>query len=210
MPGDFSELDLWVKGLERLENGLARGQEIFVANEMRYLNLAQNVGRQWMLATVPDKMEPTVWAERVDNFTNLVFSRLGAKSFEIFYNGRAEDDAPGAQNKEITYEDVLQWVEAGPENGGKDITAIESNRGRAAEQIAYDVHQAINQYRLGFPGEKDYGPITARLERWVEFGEAGELFLDRLVGLLEVWHATLEPVMQRDLSDWVDDLIAEF
>lgn len=210
MPGDFSELDLWVRGLGRLEKGLANGVEVLKVNENRYLEVARNVGGQALMALRPDNVDPEEWFEQVREFENLVFSRISSNGVEIYYEGRTEEDAKRGTVPLITYDDVLEWVNAGVENGGKDITAIESNRGRAAEQIAYDVHTAIRQYRLGIQGEKDYGPITERLERFVESrvlsGNLGEL----LEVVLSTWQAVLAPLMERDLSDWVDELIAEF
>lgn len=210
MAGDFSELDQWVKGLERLEKGLQGGREIFVANENRYLDLARNVGGQTLIAIRPENVDPEEWFEEVREFENLVFSRMTGNGMEIIYQGRTEEDGKRGTIPLITYDDVLEWVNAGPENGGKDITAIEGNRGRAPEQIAYDVHTAVRQHRLGFAGEKDYGPITERLEKFIESrvlsGNLGEM----LGAVLSAWFTVLVPLMERDLADWVDDLIAEF
>ena len=208
MAGDFSELDKWVRGLESMEKGLAQGREIFSANEMRYLSLARNVGTQTLMAMRPENVDPEEWFEEVREFENLVFSRMTGSGMEISYQGRSEEDTKRGTVTLITYDDVLEWVNAGVENGGKDITAIESNRGRVAEQIAYDVHTAIRQYRLGFPTEKDYGPITARLEKFVEDRVLAGNMAEMLEAVLAAWAGALEPLMERDLADWVDDLIA--
>ena len=215
MKWDTKELDEWIDGLESMERQMASGgADLFGAHEVRYLGLAQRVGGQTLLALMPDGVDPQEWSERVSDFVDLVFSRLGngGRALEIVYAGRADEDSPGKGGKAaraITYDDVLEWVRAGVENGGKDKTVVENNRGRADEQIAYDVLTAIRQQRLGF-ANKDYSGITERLEAWVEgrvlAGDFGEL----LLAVLDAWLAALGPVMERDLADWADEVIASW
>ena len=206
---DTSGMERWEKGLAALEKGLAAGEDVFVVNETRYLDLARNVAEQTLVALAPRDVDPDDWYDRVREFQSLVFSRMSGKRLEIFYEGRTETDSRGKNVSTIRYEDVLDWVKAGPENGGKDKTAIETNRGRVDEQIAYDVHQAILQHRLGFE-KKDYSRITARLEEWVDqrvlAGDLGEM----LAAVLDAWVAALAAVVERDMGDWADDLIAGF
>jgi hypothetical protein len=211
MGWDASELDEWVTGLERLEKDLNAGMEdVFQRNEDRYLQMARQVSRQFLLAVPNEDLEPEVWAQRIEDFVDLVFSRQRGNAFEIFYHGRTESDKPGDARREITYDDVLNWVKAGPENGGKDKTILEQERGRqdgrVDEHIAYNVWEAIAQYRLG-TAMKDYGPITERLERWVDFGESGNKMLDHLPTILNAWAAALEPVLAEDLDDFLDRAI---
>lgn len=206
---DLSDLEAFERGLERMGDQLADGGALFRVHEMRYLSIAKAVTIQYLLSVPNDQVERDVWAGRAQDFVELIFDREFGNGLEIFWRGRADDDEPGKQDKEITYDDVLRWVEAGPENGGKDKTAIENTRNRPDEQIAYDVYTAIRQYRLGIPGEKDYGPITERLERWIEFGESANYFLELLPEILNLWESVLAPVMERDLSDWMDDLMAD-
>lgn len=209
MGWDASELDEWVEGLESLQRDLVGGRGPLVANEMRYLDIARNVALQVLLAMKPDDQDPDQWFDQVRDFQELVMSRLTGKGIEIFYEGRTEKDSKGRNVAVITYQDVLDWVKTPPEEGGKDKTAIETNRGRADEQIAYDVHQAIMQHRLGFE-KKDYGRITERLERFVEqrvlAGDLGTM----LLAVLDGWANALLPVMERDLADMVDDAVAHF
>jgi hypothetical protein len=193
---DLSELEAFEKGLDRLGDQLGDGSALFATHRARYLAMAKHASMQFLLGAPSDKVDRETWAERADDFVDLIFAEQAG-------------NAPSKQNKEINYDDVLRWVEAGPENGGKDKTAIETNRGRSDEQIAYDVYTAIRQYRLGIPGDIDYGPITERLERWIDFGESANYFLEKLPDLLEVWTNLLVPVMERDLSDWADDLLAD-
>jgi hypothetical protein len=208
MAKGFEELDEWVRGLESMEKNLSDlGSTLFHKHEIRYLSLAQRVGGQFLLGCRPDGIDDQEWSDRVADFVELVLSRIGKKSFEIFYEGRTDEDGVGKPGKEITYDDVLSWVRAGPENGGKDKTAIENNRGRADEQIAYDVHQAIKQQRLGF-AKKDYSGITERLERWVDHGVLVNHLSDLLPFVLDVWFATLEPVLENDFEMEIDDVLS--
>ena len=206
MAGDFSELDVWVRGLERMEADMAKGADLFEAHEARYLSLARSVGAQTLLAMQPDDVDPEEWMNQVREFEALVFSRMTSTGMEIVYEGRTEEDPSGGVRKvNITYDDVLEWVKAGPENGGKDKTMVENTRDRADEQIAYDVFQATKQQAFGFSG-KDYSAITARLEEWVNQrvlrGDMGEL----LEAVLGAWVMALEPVLERDLADWADEV----
>lgn len=205
---DLSELEAFERGLERMGDQLADGGALFRVHELRYLDLARQVSEQTLLLLRPDGVDPDEWYDQVRDFSSLIFSRMSGASLEIFYEGRAETDATGRGVVPITYEDVLDWVQAGPENGGKDKTAIENTRNRPDEQIAYDVHQAILQHRLGFE-KKDYSRITERLERWVESRVLAGGLGDMLVAALDAWLAVLAPVMERDLSDWMDDLMAD-
>jgi hypothetical protein len=210
MAKGFQELDKWAKGLKRLEKGVENGAAgVFDKNQTRYLQIAKRVATQYLLSNPSLDVEFEVWAERVQDFVGLIFSKAGGDYLEIFYRGRVESDKFTKPGSTVTYDDVLSWVRAGAENGGKDKTAVENSRNRADEQIAYDVFTAVRQNRLGFPGEKDYGPIAARLERWVDFGESSNVFLERLPGVLEAWEMALNPIMEADFSDWADQLIAK-
>lgn len=206
---DMSELERAERGLERLGAELGDGSAFFVTHRHRYLAMARSASIQFLLSAQNDKVERDVWAARAEDFVELIFASQVGNALEIFWRGREEKDEVSGRDKEITYEDVLKWVEAGAENGGKDKTAIENTRNRPDEQIAYDVYTAIRQYRLGIPGEKDYGPITERLERWIDFGESANYFLELLPELLKIWEFLLAPVMERDLSEWIDDLLAD-
>ena len=215
MKWDTSELDEWIEGLETLEKGMAAGgPDLFKAHGQRYEDLARRVGGQTLLALMPEGQDPQEWSLRVQDFMDLVFSQMGSgwKSMEIIYAGREEVDGPsksGKGAKAITYDDVLEWVRAGVEGGGKDKTAVENTRNRADEQIAYDVLTAIRQQRLGF-ADKDYTAITDRLEAWVESRVLAGDFSDLLLAVLDAWLAALGPVMEQDLSEWADELIAAF
>ncbi len=144
------------------------------------------------------------------DFAEMVFSRPLMPGLEIIFAGRAEFDKMAARNRgtkegnftPITYDDVLAWVKAGTENGGKDLSAIESTRERSPNQIAYDVHNAIKQHRLGIE-KKDYSRINQRLEDWVNSRlMAGDM--DALLNaVLEAWAGALFPIMSRDFDDWI-------
>ncbi len=201
-----SEINRWVDGLTAMGRELKEGVDLFRAHEERYLAIARRVGGQTLLALTPDGVDPNDWRERVSEFEELIFSRLTGKGMEIIYAGRSVEDGKGKRQVPITYEDVLEWVQAGVENGGKDKTAIENNRGRSDEQIAYDVNTAIRQHRLGFE-KKDYSAITERLEEWVENRVIAGDFADLLVVVLDAWITALVVVMERDLADWADEII---
>jgi hypothetical protein len=202
--------DDFISDLQRIHDGLEDPRAFFAAHEAGYLEMARRVGVQTLLAMRPQEVAADVWRENVENFAELVFSRSIAGGLEILYAGRTESQREGAAGKAsytpITYADVLEWVRAGPENGGKDLTAIENSRGRNPEQIAYDVHNAIVQHRLGIE-KKDYGRITERLEEWVNSrvlaGDMGEL----LAAVLEAWFTVLAPVVGRDFEQWVEKVM---
>ena len=206
MAGDFAELDEWVKGLESLERELRGGGELFQRHAGRYLELAKTVAGQTLLGLMPEGQDPLDWRDRVHDFVELVFSRVGEDSLEIVYAGRSAEDRGGKQVS-VTYDDVLKWVQAGVEHGGKDKTAVENNRNRADEQIAYDVHQAIKQHHMGGVSKKDYSGITARLERWVEERVLAGDFSELLMAVLDAWSAALEPVLWADFDQWLDECV---
>lgn len=203
-----SEIERWVTGLGNLGAELADGADFFRVHEERYVAIARNVGGQALLALVPDGVDPSVWRDRVAEFEELIFSRLTSHGMEIIYAGRSEEDGKGTRQVKITYDDVLEWVKAGAEHGGKDKTAIENTRDRVDEQIAYDVNTAIIQHRLGFE-KKDYSRITARLEEWVESRVLSGDFADLLLVVLDAWVAALLVVMEKDLADWADESIMD-
>ncbi len=198
-----SEIGKWVTGLSNLGDALGHGEEIFVRNERRYLDIAQRVGGQALLAMIPDGEDPQEWGERVSDFVDLVFTRqsTGAKAMEIIYAGRAANDSKSTRQTQVTYADVLEWVKAGVEHGGKDKTAIENTRNRSDEQIAYDVNTALRQQRLGL-GSQDYSAITERLERWVESRVLKGDFPGMLVIVLDAWFHAVGIAMERDLEAW--------
>lgn len=209
MAKGFQELEKWAKGMKRLEKGVDEGGALLMEkNQARYLQIAKRVATQYLLSNPSLDVEFEVWAERVQDFVDLIFSKAGGDYLEIFYRGRVEGDRPGRPGAAVTYDDVLSWVKAGVENGGKDKTAVENSRNRADEQIAYDVFTAVRQHRLGLPGEKDYGPIASRLEQWANFGESATGMTDRLPGVLEAWEMALDPIIEADFSEWADQLIA--
>ncbi len=206
---DLSELDDLVRGLEGMGREMAEGADgFFRENRVGYVDVARQAARQYLLMTPPDDADPEVWAQRTDDFVELILARQAGDALEVFWRGREEgDDAPRREGRGISYDDVLRWVQAGAENGGKDKTAVENTRGRADERIAYDVYTAIRQYRLGFTGEKDYGPITERLERWMDLGKSAGAFLERLPGVLAAWENVLGPMMAADLEAWTEGLV---
>lgn len=206
MAGDFSELDRWVKGLEGMADDLSDPRGVLGFHEVRYLDMAREVGLQTLLVLRPEDKDPDQWWDQARDFVAVVFSHLTSNGIEIFFRGdiEREERKGNAFAREITYADVLEWVKTPPEEGGKDKTAIENNRGREDEQIAYDVHQAILQHRLGFE-KKDYGRITERLERFVDERLLGGSLGEFLEAVLEAWANVLGPVMARDMADWVDD-----
>jgi hypothetical protein len=199
----MSEFDPWVLGLEKLHVSLADGETVFERHEARYLDIAQRVGGQTLLMMIPDGVDPDDWGGRVSDFVDLVFSRLisSGRGMEIIYAGRSAADGTG-QSVQVTYADVLEWVKAGVENGGKDKTAIENTRNRSDEQIAYDVNTALRQQRLGL-GNTDYTAITERLERWVESRVLAGDFPDMLEAVLDAWAYALDAAMGRDFMAWV-------
>ncbi len=207
---DMNELDDFIGDLERIQSALGDATAFFATYEAGYLEMARQVGRQTLLAMRPPEMDSDAWAENVANFTDLVFSRTLAGGLEILYAGRTglrEEEAAGLVSyTAITYDDVWEWVNAGQENGGKDMTDAELVRGRDPKQIAYDVITAINQHHLGFE-KKDYGRITARLEEWVNSRVlAGDMDL-LLEAVLEAWYNALCPVVERDFEKWVDEVV---
>lgn len=206
----LTELDEFAADLERIHAALSDAGAFFAVHEPGYLEIARRVGTQTLMALRPTAMDADQWAENVANFTDLVFSRSIAGGLEILYAGRTglrkEEAAGKVAYTPVTYQDVLEWVRAGPEHGGKDLTAVENTRNRNPEQIAYDVHNAIVQHRLGLE-KKDYGRITERLEEWVNSRVlAGDMGL-MLEAVLESWYAALCPVVARDFERWVDEVI---
>ena len=207
-----SEIARWVDGLESLRGELSEGDSFFRVHEERYLAIARNVGGQALLALTPEGIDANDWRDRVAEFQELVFSRLTGSGLEIIYAGRSEEDAKGTRQVKITYDDVLEWVRAGPENGGKDKTIIEQTRGkkdgRADEHITYNVYEAIEQQRLG-TAMKDYSGILKRLEEWVENRVLSGDFADLLVVVLDAWLEAVAVAAERDLADWVDEAIED-
>ena len=203
---DLSEFDAMLADLRRLHEDLSDATDFFAKHEERYLALSRKVAVQTLLALRPEGVDGAQWREDVTEFSLLVFSHSIPGGLEILYAGRTEDrrDEQGGRTTftAISYESVLEWVNAGPENGGKDVTAIENTRNRAPEQIAYDVLTAINQHRLGIE-KKDYGAIAGRLEEWVNSRVLSGDIEALLEAVLEAWYAALGPVVARDFEKWV-------
>lgn len=213
MGWNTKDLDRMMDDLRGLRKTMSNaGYEVFKKHGHAYEQIARQASTQYLLGVPSQEVDPEVWAARVEDFVELIFSRHAGNAFEVFYRGRTEEDKPSNAKTDITYQDVLDWVKAGPEHGGKDKTIIEQEQGRkdtrVDEHIAFNVHEAIVQYRLGIPGSKDYGPITERLENWIKFGESGGYFMDLLPNLLGIWEGVLEPIIRADLSQWFDEQLA--
>lgn len=209
---DTDELDDWISGFEKLEKSLPdAGEEVFRKHSGRYERMAREASFYYLMGVPNKSLDDDMWADRVADFVELIFSRASGNAMEIFYHGRTEEEegsGPGGSKTPISYDDVLKWVKAGVEHGGKDKTILEQERkhsdGRVDEHIAFNVYEAIVQYRLGISGGKDYGPITERLERWVKHGESGGYFMELLPNLLAVWETVLGPVIEADILDEMD------
>jgi hypothetical protein len=209
MGWDTDGLDRWINGLTRLERDLAGGRGPLAHHQERYVAMAGRVARQTLLAMRPQDVAAEEWMEQVGDFVELIYSRLASKGIDIVYEGRTEENGSARRHIPITYEDILQWVRTPVEEGGKDRTSVEINRNRRDEQIAYDVHQAIQQNRLGFE-TKDYSRITARLEAFVDSRVLNGDMQEMLSAVFTAWINVLEPAMLQDLSDMVDDALASW
>lgn len=208
MPNDLDDLIDW---LDDVHDDLSSPQPFFNAHEDRYLEISRRVATQTLLSQRPPDVDHERWLDDTHAFAELIFSRPLAPGLEIAFAHRTELDRLAGRNLSskpdnftpITYADVLEWVLAGPENGGKDITAIESARDRSPEQIAFDVHNAIRQHRLGFE-RKDFSRITQRLEDWVNSRMLAGDMDQILIAVLDAWIGTLLPIVERDFNDWLD------
>lgn len=206
----LSELDDFIADLERIQRTLSDATAFFAGHEAGYLELARRVGTQTLLALRPEHEDAAKWLEDVGFFSSAILARGLPQGLEIVYLGRTGGDDSRSRDRPagapITYEDVLEWVKAGAENGGKDWTAVENTRDRNPEQIAYDVITAINQHHLGTE-KKDYGRITDRMEAWVNSRALGGDLGQLLEAVLEAWYTALCPVVARDFEKWVDETV---
>lgn len=184
----------------------------FTAHEVRYLEIARRGAWRVLLAHRPEAMDADEWEERAGEFCDLIFSAHLPAAFEIVYAGATEFRklgmlAAGANPgtvQPIGYQDVLDWVEAGPEHGGKDITDEESARGLTPEQIALNVNQAIHQLHLGeVNGGKDYARIESRIAEFLDSRSIGGDLGTLMDLILEAWETDLAPVIERDFEEWV-------
>lgn len=206
----MDDLDDVIRFFEGALDQLSNPQAFFRAHEERYLTIARNVGVQTIVALRPVDQQPDVWRESAIEFAELIFSKLLTPGLEIIFAGHTEFSRAiaatagnGKNFTPITYRDVLEWVQAGSENGGKDLTAIESARERSPHQIAYDVFHAIRQHRLGFE-KKDFSRITQRLEDWVNSRVAAGDLGGLLEAVLEAWLGALEAIIERDFVEWIE------
>lgn len=201
----FDALDSFADSLLGLADDLESADPLFATHQARYLQLARTVAQQVLRLLKPEDTDPADWQQAIAEFSELIFPHSWADGFALIYSARDDSQRPAAP-REIGYDDVLSWVTAGVENGGKDVTAQESAQGRNAHQIAHNVHEAIRQARLGFT-TTDYSRITARLEEWTHRRFLAPDMRDALDAILDAWTAALFPVISRDMEDWFDDSI---
>jgi hypothetical protein len=213
----MDDLDAFIAGMERLEKKLADPGDWFAARLPVYLEMAHAVSRQTMIALRPVDADVDAWDAVTDEFCELLFARSITGGFELHYGGKTGYDREMAMRRgikpgnyvPISYQDVLDWVNAGVSAGGKDITEQESARNRSPEAIACDVYTAIAQHRLAIE-KKDYGRITQRLEEWVESRQPGGDQLETIIpAMLEAWTTALYPVICGDYQAWAQRMIAE-
>jgi len=203
MKGGFDELAEWERWMKRLAKGLEGGEDFLKARAPAYRETAEAVGRQVLMGMRPPGEDEAEWRQKVAEFAEFLGWKAVTKGFEIFYR-KYEEGAPGHGNVEINYKDVLAWVNAGPEAGGKNKSASEIADGMENEEIAHVVNRAINQYRFGFVKDKDYGPITDRLEEWVMQKFLSADLGKTLAAVLEAWVMAIGPMVEQDFSDWID------
>lgn len=210
----MDELDQWLRDMEKAVDTLADPRTFFDHHRDRYLDIAQNTAVQVLNAMRPDSLDADLWRENTVDFAELMFTSPIRNGLAIHFAHRTELETMAARNRgqnpanftPISYQDVLEWVLAGPENGGKDPSEIEITRDRSPYNIAYDVHQAIVQHRLGTE-RKDFSRITRRLEDWVNTRLLSGDMDEMLRAIVEAWQTLLAPVIERDYLDWMDDVL---
>jgi hypothetical protein len=210
----MDELDRWLTDMQEAADTLADPRAFFDHHRERYTDIAQRVAFQTLSNMRPEAIAQAEWQEKMSDFIDLVWSRQIAGGLEIYYVNRTELDRINARQSginpgnysPISYNDVLEWVMAGPDNGGKDPSEVEITRDRSPYNIAYDVHQAILQHRLGTE-RKDFSRITRRLEDWVNSRLLSGDMDEMLRAIVEAWQTLLAPVIERDYSDWMDDVL---
>lgn len=206
----LDQIDQWIHAMEGAADEMESPQVFFTAHEERYLEIARRVAVQTLSAMMPQGMDPATWRENIMEFADMILTRPLQPGLAIIFANRTEMDRIASRNRAgdpanftpITWDDVLEWVRAGPENGGKDKTAIENTRDRSDEQIAYDVHHAIRQHRLGIE-KKDFSRIIERLEDWVNTRLLSGDMDAMLTAMLDAWVGVLRPLMERDFRDWI-------
>lgn len=206
-----------IKLLTEIELGLGSARDFFAPNAERYLSVCQRAAVQVLLANRPDSLDDDVWRENVMEFVEMVTSAAFDDRLDIRFINRLELNKLAARNRginpanysPITFDDVKEWVNAPPTEGGKDKTLFEESKrmaDRENDQIVHDVFRAITQHQLGV-AKRDYSAITQRLEDWINHkvlkGDLDELL--RLV--LQSWEGAMEPILERDFTDWVDDTL---
>jgi hypothetical protein len=207
MKDGFAELEDFERGLGRLHKGLQGGEEWLKARAPHYRSLVDKISVQVLMGMKPQEVDAEEWDRQVQEFSTFLGWKATTSGFEIFYRKYVDAQINNNSKVDIRYQDVLAWVQAGVEKGGKDKSASEVAAGKTDEEIAYVVNNAINQYRFGFSKNSDYARITDRLEDWVKgkflSADLGEV----LEKVLAAWMAALAPVMEKDFDEWLDEQI---
>lgn len=210
-------LDEAIQYFERIEIDLADGTKFFQLHAERYREVCVRAAFQTLIANKPDDLDDATWRENAVEFVDLITTAAFQNQLDISFVSRTELDRMAARNRgqnlanftPITYEDIEAFVKADPEDGGKDKDLFKDSERmmtRNEKQIIYDVQDAIRQHRLGV-AEKDFSGITQRLEDWVN-SRVLKGDLDSLLSLvLQSWETVMTPILERDLTEWVDDVI---
>jgi hypothetical protein len=199
----FGELQDFEKALGRLEKGLSGGDDWLRERAPVYRDVAERIGVSVLNGLRPPEEDPAEWAERVREFAEFLSWRGVTSGFEISYR-KYQERLESGETPDIRQRDVLEWVRAGAEAGGKDKSESEVAAGKTDEEIAYVVTKAINQYRFGFAQNADYSAITERLEVWVKQKFLSADLSEALAAVLAAWVAEIAPMIEADFDAWVD------
>lgn len=202
----MKSLSQFVGQMRETRSRLEKPKEFFVEHRTRYELLARSVVRQTLAALRPAESDPEEWDRNVERYARAVTAIVTANPLGIRLRTSAEDrgdeeaakGGPGGK-ADIGYDDVLEWVRAGMEGDpeGKDLTAAES--GRNEYEIAFQVYEAIEQYRLAGVSKKDYSRITRRLEEWVTRSTQLK-FAEFAAAIAAAWLRVFAPLYAEDFN----------
>ncbi len=198
-------LDRMLANVDSVSEQICTPQQFFTDNLPRYLAIAKQTARQTLLLMEPEDADPEEWARHTNHFLAAIFAETMALGFSIRYAGRhaahrakGVDEESAASIEDITWHDVLDWVEAGlaGDPDGKDIREYDTD----AERTAYRVHSIISE---DYTGMADYSAIRQRLNDWVSEATS-QTIQDFLAPVLKAWQTTLAPIIRDDYSRHID------
>lgn len=149
----------------------------------------------------PDSAEPEEWETFLDElsrYLNLYFVMADADGEGVDIELRIGVGDKGFVREPITYQQILQWVQAGEEDDPLGKYLDERDDGYDAYKIATRVQHALKRGAMTGNSIRDF------LEAHTNTGPDGSNLLDALILL---WRDQLGPIVVGDWRRWVHEQV---